>query len=109
MAERDIEREQEVSRQRGYGEQFNKDKELKNQSTPTAGYKDGSPVAQQDEADADLVTGMDDERVPNAPNDGLDDASSNTVEGHDALKKKPDGHLLEDAYSVPDPSVEPKE
>ncbi|MEQ9317038.1 MAG: hypothetical protein RLN72_14380 [Henriciella sp.] len=52
---------------------------------------------------------MDDERVPNTPNDGLDDASSATIEGHSALKKKPDGHLLEDAYSVPDPGVEPKQ
>ncbi|MGB3627329.1 MAG: hypothetical protein WA989_15965 [Henriciella sp.] len=108
MAERDIEREEEVSRQRGYGEQFNKDKELQNQSTPTAGYKDGSPVAQQDDANAEIVSGMADERVPNVPDTADADASSNTIEGHSALKKKPDGHILEDAYSVTDPDVEPK-
>ena len=43
------------------------------------------------------------------PNDGNDDASSNEIEPHSSLKKKPDGHILEDAYSVPDPDVEPKE
>lgn len=108
MAERDIEREEEVSRQRGYGEQFNKDKELQNQSTPTAGYKDGSPVAQQRSADVDLVTDMDDERVPNAPNDGTDDDSDAEIEQHDVIKAKPNEHILEDAYSVPDPGVETK-
>ncbi|WP_290842915.1 hypothetical protein [Henriciella sp.] len=49
---------------------------------------------------------MDDERLPNVPNDDHDDASSETIEGHSAMKKKPDGHLLEDAYSVVDPDVE---
>ena len=109
MAERDIEREEEVSRQRGYGEEFRNGKGLENQDTDGAGYKKGSPVAQQGGEPDDLVTTMDDERVPNAPNDGTDDDSSATIEGHASLKKKPDGHLLEDAYSVPDPGVEPKE
>ncbi len=109
MAERDIEREEEVSRQRGYGEEFRNEKELKNQSTPTAGYKDGSPVAAQQDHQADLVTDMEDERVPNAPNDGTDDDSSAEIEAHDSLKQKPDGHILEDAYSVPDPGVKPKD
>ncbi|WP_370235852.1 MULTISPECIES: hypothetical protein [Henriciella] len=109
MAERDIEREEEVSRQRGYGEEFRKGKELENQSTSTAGYKDGAPVAAQAGADSDLVTNMQDERVPNAPNDGTDDDSSAEIEARAALKKKPDGHILEDAYSVPDPGVETKQ
>ncbi|MEM5516956.1 hypothetical protein WNY37_08335 [Henriciella sp. AS95] len=109
MAERDIEREEEVSRQRGYGEQFSNGKPLEKQSAENAGYKDGSPVANQTDAKADLVTDMDDERVPNVPNDGTDDDSSATIEGHSSLKKKPDGHILEDAYSVPDPGVETKQ
>lgn len=109
MAERDIEREEEVSRQRGYGEKFRKDKDLEAQSTDGAGYKKGSPVGRQKDEPEDLVTDMQDERVPNVPNDGTDDDSSATIEGHSALKKKPDGHILEDAYSVPDPDVEPKD
>lgn len=109
MAERDIEREEEVSRQRGYGEEFRKEKDLKDQSTSGAGFKDGSPVASQQDHEADLVTDMEDERVPNVPNDGTDDDSSAEIKGHDALRKKPDGHILEDAYSVPDPGVEPKD
>jgi hypothetical protein len=52
---------------------------------------------------------MQDERVPNAPNDGTDDDSSAEIEARAALKKKPDGHILEDAYSVPDPGVETKQ
>ena len=102
--EHDHQREEEVERQRGYGEHFNKN-DAEKQSTDAAGYKKGSPVANQPEHDADLVTDMEDPRVPNAPNDGHDDASSAEIEGHAALKKKPDGHLLEDAYSVVDPDV----
>ena len=51
---------------------------------------------------------MEDERLPNAPNDDMDDASSTQIGKHAAMKKKPDGHILEDAYSVTDPDVEPK-
>ncbi|WP_084398437.1 hypothetical protein [Henriciella aquimarina] len=108
MAERDHQRVEEVDRQRGYGEGFRKGESVEEQQTKAAGYKDGSPVADQPEHEADLVTDMEDERLPNVPNDGTDDDSSAEIEGHAAMKKKPDGHILEDAYSVPDPDVEPK-
>lgn len=109
MSQRDHQREEEVERQRGYGEGFRKGEALEDQKTPAPGYREGSPVADQQDHESDLVTDMEDERVPNAPNDGNDDASSNEIEPHSSLKKKPDGHILEDAYSVPDPDVEPKE
>ena len=105
QAPRDHQRIEEVERQRGYGEGFKKGEDVQDQSTAGAGYKDGSPVADQQDHEADLVTSMDDPRVPNVPNDDHDDDSSATIEGHSALKKKPDGHLLEDAYSVVDPDV----
>lgn len=108
MAERDHQRIEEVERQRGYGEGFRKGEDVEDQSTDGAGYKDGSPVAEQQDHEADLVTDMEDERVPNAPNDGHDDASSAEIERHDAIKAKPNEHILEDAYAVPDPGVEPK-
>ena len=108
MTERDHQRSEEVERQRGYGEGFRKGESVEDQPTDPAGYKDGSPVADQQEADADLVTDMDDERLPNVPNDDMDDASSTEIDKHAAMKKKPDGHILEDAYSVTDPDVEPK-
>ena len=108
MADRDHQRVEEVERQRGYGEGFRKGEDVEDQSAKGAGYKDGSPVADQQEHEADLVTDMEDERLPNVPNDDMDDASSAEVEPHAALKKKPDGHELEDAYSVPDPGTEPK-
>lgn len=109
MAERDHQRVEEVERQRGYGEGFKKGEDVDEQSAKGAGYKDGSPVAGQQEHEADLVTDMDDERLPNVPNDDHDDDSSAEIEGHAAMKKKPDGHILEDTYSVPDPGVDPKE
>lgn len=108
MAERDHQRVEEVERQRGYGEGFRKGEDVEDQPTQAAGYKDGSPVADQQDHEADLVTSMEDEELPNAPNDGLDDASSAEVDKHAAMKKKPDGHILQDAYSVTDPDVEPK-
>tara|TARA_Y100001947_G_scaffold136239_1_gene124400 strand:+ start:215 stop:547 length:333 start_codon:yes stop_codon:yes gene_type:complete len=106
MSERDHQRVEEVERQRGYGEGFRKGEDVEDQSTAAAGYKEGSPIADQQDHDTDLVVDMEDERLPNVPNDDHDDASSETIEGHAALKKKPDGHLLEDAYSVVDPDVE---
>ena len=108
MAERGIEREEEVSRQRGYGEEFRNGRDLKAQPTDAAGYKEDSPVARQTRSDAELVVDMDDERVPNVPNDGTDDDSDATIEAHDVVKAEPNEHILEDAYSVPDPGVEPK-
>lgn len=109
MTERDHQRVEEVERQRGYGEGFRKGENVDDQPTPAAGYKDGSPVADQQPHEADLVTDMQDERLPNVPNDDMDDASSNQIKGHDAIRKKPDGHRLEDAYSIPDPDVDPKQ
>ena len=109
MSGKDHQRVEEVERQRGYGEGFRKGEAPEDQAAPAAGYKDGSPVADQPDHEADLVTDMADERLPNVPNDDTDDASSAQVEGHDAIRKRPDGHRLEDAYSVPDPGVEPKE
>lgn len=109
MADRDHQRIEEVERQRGYGEGFKKGGDVEDQPTNAAGYKDGSPVANQQEHEADLVTGMSDERVPNVPNDDTDDASSTQVGKHAAVRKMPDGHRLEDAYSVPDPDVTPKD
>jgi hypothetical protein len=109
MADRDHQRIEEVERQRGYGEGFRKDADVEDQNTAGAGYKTGSPVASQREHEAALVTDMQDERVPNVPNDGTDDDSSAEIEAHDAVRPKPDSHILEDAYSVPDPGVEPKE
>ncbi|MAN73713.1 MAG: hypothetical protein CME85_15440 [Henriciella sp.] len=106
MSERDHQRVEEVERQRGYGEGFKKGEDVEDQSTDGAGYKDGSPVADQQAHEADLVVDMDDERLPNVPNDDHDDDSSATIDGHSKMKKKPDGHLLEDAYSVVDPDVE---
>lgn len=102
----DHQRVEEVERQRGYGEGFKKGEDVEDQSTAGAGYKDGSPVADQRGHEADIVTSMDDPRVPNVPNDDHDDDSSAEIEAHDALKKKPDGHELEDAYSVVDPDVD---
>ena len=108
MAERDHQRIEEVERQRGYGEGFRKGEDVEDQSTAGAGYKTGSPVADQQAAESDLVVDMDDERVPNVPNDDTDDASSAEIDKHEAIKAKPNEHILEDAYAVPDPDVEPK-
>ena len=107
MADRDHQRVEEVERQRGYGEGFKKGEDVEDQSTRAAGFKEGSPVADQQEHEADLVTDMEDERLPNVPNDDMDDASSTEIEGHATMKKKPDGHILKDAASVPDPDTDP--
>tara|TARA_R110000868_G_C10664766_1_gene746103 strand:- start:185 stop:517 length:333 start_codon:yes stop_codon:yes gene_type:complete len=101
-------REEESSRQHGYGEGVDTDGELKNQSTPTAGYKAGSPVAKQRDHGEDIITDMDDPRVPNMPNDGTDDDSSARLEGQGVHVQMPDSHALEDAYEKNDPGVKTK-
>lgn len=109
MTDRDHQRVEEVERQRGYGEGFRKDKDVKDQDVKAAGYKTGSPVADQKDHESGLVTDMEDERVPNVPNDDTDDASSARLRQEETPLRKPDESLLADAYSVPDPDVEPKE
>ena len=109
-ADKDPQREQDLSEQRGYGETPGRKDETaesgfrRGEATDLGGdhgvlRDDGQPRPEGDDSQhidaqrSDVVSPRD-ERMPNTPG---------------ALKPAPDGELLEDAYSQNDPGVETKQ
>lgn len=122
-ADKDPQREQDLSEQRGYGETPGRTDE-----TDESGFRrgeatgmgddhgvlrdDGQPRPKGDDSQhIDVqrhpVLSPRDERMPNVPNTlNADKGSRKATPG--ALKAAPDNEILEDAYSKNDPGVETK-
>ena len=123
-ADKDPQREQDLSEQRGYGETPGRKDETaesgfrRGEATDLGGdhgilRDDGQPRPEGDDSQhidaqrSDVVSPRDD-RMPNTPKTlNADKGSRNATPG--ALKPAPDGELLEDAYSQNDPGVETKQ
>lgn len=122
-ADKDPQREQDLSEQRGYGETPGR-----KDASAESGFRrgeaadmgddhgilrdDGQPRPEGDDSDhidagRNPVGSLSDERMPNTPDTlNADKGSRKATPG--ALKQAPDSELLEDAYSQNDPGVETK-
>ncbi len=122
-ADKDPQREQDLSEQRGYGETPGR-----KDASAESGFRrgkatdlgddhgilrdDGQPRPEGDDSDhidagRSPVGSPRDERMPNTPDTlNADKGSRKATPG--ALKQAPDSELLEDAYSQNDPGVETK-
>lgn len=122
-ADKDPQREQDLSEQRGYGETPGR-----KDASAESGFRrgeaadmgddhgilrdDGQPRPKGDDSDhidagRNPIGSPRDERMPNTPDTlNADKGSRKATPG--ALKQAPDSELLEDAYSQNDPGVETK-
>ncbi|KCZ60141.1 hypothetical protein HY30_12935 [Hyphomonas chukchiensis] len=122
-ADKDPQREQDLSEQRGYGETPGRKDETaesgfrRGEATDMGGdhgvlRDDGQPRPEGDDsqhidAQRNPVVSPRDQRMPNTPDTlNADKGSRKATPG--ALKAAPDNEILEDAYSKNDPGVETK-
>ena len=114
-ADKDPQREQDISEQRGYGETPGRKDE-----TAESGFRRGEATdlggdhgvlrddSQHIDAQRNPVVSPRDGRMPNTPDTlNADKGSRKATPG--ALKAAPDEELLQDAYSQNDPGVETKQ